>query len=101
MNIYVGNLSYEVTNDDLLKAFKAFGDVTSANVVMDRATGSPRGFGFVEMTSKDSGQEAISGLNGTLLKGRSIKVNEARPRQNSFGSRPGNAGFGGGGRRRY
>ncbi len=101
MNIYVGNLSYEVTDDDLLKSFKAFGDVTSANVVMDRSTGSPRGFGFVEMSSKESALAAISGLNGTMLKGRSINVNEARPRQNSFSSRGGSGRFGGGGGRRY
>ncbi|HNY63896.1 MAG TPA: RNA-binding protein [Deltaproteobacteria bacterium] len=104
MNIYIGNLSYDVTNDDLLKAFKAFGDVTSANIIVDRSTGAPRGFGFVEMSSRDSAQAAIAGLNGTLLKGRAITVNEARQRQSSFGNRGGSGGggrFGRGGGRRY
>lgn len=101
MNIYVGNLSYEITNDDLLKAFKAFGDVTSANVVMDRSTGSARGFGFVEMSSKEAALAAISGLNGTMLKGRSINVNEARPRQSSFSPGGGRGRFGSSGGRRY
>lgn len=103
MNIYIGNLSYDVTNDDLMKAFKAFGDVTSAHIIVDRSTGSPRGFGFVEMSSRESALAAIAGLNGTLLKGRSITVNEARQRQGGFPGRGGGGGTGrfGGGSRRY
>lgn len=104
MNIYVGNLSYDVTNDDLQKAFKTFGDVTSAHIITDRSTGSPRGFGFVEMSSRESALGAIAGLNGTLLKGRAITVNEARQRQGGFpgrGSSSGGGRFGGGGTRRY
>jgi RNA recognition motif-containing protein len=101
MNIYIGNLSYDVTNDDLQKAFKAFGDVTSAHIIVDRTTGSPRGFGFVEMTSRDSALAAIAGLNGTLLKGRAITVNEARQRQGSFPGRGSGGRFGGGSSRRY
>jgi cold-inducible RNA-binding protein len=102
MNIYIGNLSYDVTNDDLMKAFKTFGDVTSAHIIVDRSTGSPRGFGFVEMSSRESAMAAIAGLNGTLLRGRAITVNEARQRQGSFPGRGGGSGrFGGGGSRRY
>jgi RNA recognition motif-containing protein len=103
MNIYIGNLSYDVTNDDLQKAFKTFGDVTSAHIITDRSTGSPRGFGFVEMSSRESALAAIAGLNGTLLKGRAITVNEARQRQGSFPGRGGSGSgrFGGGGSRRY
>ncbi len=101
MNIYIGNLSYDVTKEDLLTAFKAFGEVISAYVISDRSTGVSRGFGFVEMLSKESARAAIAGLNGTLLKGRAINVNEARPRQNSLGRSggPGRSGRGGG--RRY
>jgi cold-inducible RNA-binding protein len=104
MNIYIGNLSYDVTNDDLLKAFTTFGDVTSAHIIIDRSTGSPRGFGFVEMSSRESALAAIAGLNGTLLKGRSITVNEARQRQGGFpGRNTGGGRFGGSGgsTRRY
>jgi RNA recognition motif-containing protein len=104
MNIYVGNLSYDVTNEDLQMAFKAFGDVASAHIITDRSTGSPRGFGFVEMSSRESALAAIAGLNGTLLKGRAITVNEARQRQGGFPSRNGGSGggrFGGSGSRRY
>ena len=80
MNIYVGNLAYEVTEGDLQQAFEAFGEVTSAKIITDRASGTPRGFGFVEMSTKAEGQAAITGLNGTELKGRTLTVNEARPR---------------------
>jgi RNA recognition motif-containing protein len=75
--------------------------VMSAYVISDRSTGVSRGFGFVEMISKESAQAAIAGLNGTLLKGRAINVNEARPRQNSFGRSSSSGGFGRGGGRRY
>lgn len=91
MNIYVGNLSYSVTNDELEQAFAPFGEVTSAQVIMDRDTGRSRGFGFVEMGSDEAAQSAIAGLNGTDLGGRAITVNEARPR-------PSGGGGGGGGR---
>lgn len=101
MNIYIGNLSYDVTSDDLLKAFKSFGDVTSSNVITDKLTGTPRGFGFVEMPSKESAQAAIAGLNGKELKGRTITVNQARPRQSTYSSRDGRRNSGGGGMRRF
>ena len=83
MNIYVGNLSHDVSEDDLKKVFEAFGQLTSINIVKDKYSGEPRGFGFVEMSSKNEGQSAIDGLNGTDLKGQSLKVNEARPRSES------------------
>ena len=80
MNIYAGNLSPDVTDDDLKKAFEAFGQVESVNVIKDKFSGAPRGFGFVEMPSKKEAQSAIEGLNSTDLKGQSLNVNEARPR---------------------
>jgi RNA recognition motif-containing protein len=80
VNIYVGNLSDEVTEADLRQAFEAFGQVTSIKIITDKFSGMSRGFGFVEMSTKDEGQAAISGLNGTELKGQMLKVNEARPR---------------------
>ena len=89
-NLYVGNLSYTVTSEDLQAAFAQHGTVTSAQVVMDRDTGRPRGFGFVEMS--DGGDAAMDALNGTDLKGRNISVNEARPRQERRG---GGGGYGG------
>ena len=92
MNIYVGNLSREVTEEELREAFKAFGQVTSVNIVKDRSSGQPRGFGFVDMPTKAEAQAAITGLNGKDLKGRKLTVNEARSR--SEGDR-------GGGRRSW
>ena len=80
MNIYVANLSNEVSDNDLQQAFEAFGQVTSATVIKDKFSGGSRGFGFVEMPSKDEAQSAIQGLNGKDLKGQSLVVNEARPR---------------------
>jgi len=80
MNIYVGNLSLEVTEEDLREAFKAFGQVASVNIIKDRDSGRSRGFGFVEMPAKTEGQAAISGLTGKDLKGQALSVNEARPR---------------------
>ncbi len=80
MNLYVGNLSYQMTDDDLHNAFSAYGEVSSAKIIMDRETGRSKGFGFVEMPNDDEGQEAIKGLDGTDVGGRNIKVNEARPR---------------------
>jgi RNA recognition motif-containing protein len=82
MNIFVGNLSYEAADDDLRKAFEAFGQVTSASVIMDKFTGRSRGFGFVEMSNADEAQKAIAALNDTAIAGRPVKVNEARPKEN-------------------
>jgi len=96
MNIYVGNLSHDVTEEELRQAFEAFGQVTSVNIIKDRYSGGSRGFGFVEMAMKSEAQAAINGLNGTSLRERTLNVSEARPR--SEGGRGG--GFGGGGRRR-
>ena len=92
MRIYVGNLSYQVTDEELRQAFEAFGEVSSANVIMDKFSGQSKGFGFVEMSSKTEAEAAISSLNGKDLKGRALNVNEARPR-------PGPGGEGGGGGR--
>ncbi len=80
MNLYVGNLSHEVTEEDLQKAFEAFGQVTSAKIITDKFSGQSRGFGFVEMPAKAEAQSAIDGLNGKDLKGQSLNVGEARPR---------------------
>lgn len=102
MNIYVGNLSRDVTEDDLRSAFAAFGQVTSANVIKDKFSGESKGFGFVEMPSKAEAQSAIQDLNGKDLKGRNITVNEARPRPEGGrggGGRPGGGRPGGGGGR--
>lgn len=81
MNLYVGNLAYGATDDDLRGAFGAYGTVKSASVIIDKMTGQSRGFGFVEMGSKSEGEAAIAGLNGKDLKGRPLKINEARPRE--------------------
>jgi RNA recognition motif-containing protein len=98
MNIYVGNLSRQVTEDELRKAFEAFGQVTSVNIIKDRYSGESRGFGFVEMPTKSEAKAAITGLNGTSLGERTLSVSEARPRAEG-GRRPfGGGGFGGGGR---
>ena len=86
MNIYVGKLSYEVTEDDLLLAFEPFGQVESVTILKDKHSGQSKGFGFVEMASKAEGQSAIDGLNGEELKGRALNVNEARPRTESRGN---------------
>ena len=81
MNIYVGNLSFSSTDESLRSLFAEFGTVTSAKVISDRDTGRSRGFGFVEMSSNDEAQAAIAGLNGNDFDGRSLRVNEARPRE--------------------
>jgi RNA recognition motif-containing protein len=81
MNIYVGNLSWTATEDDLKTAFSRFGEVTSASIIRDRETGRSKGFGFVEMTVKTDAEKAIKELDGIPLKGREIKVNEARSRE--------------------
>ena len=104
MNIYVGNLSREVTEEDLRQAFEAFGEVTSVKIIKDKHSGESRGFGFVEMASKDEGEAAIAGLNGKDFMGRALNVNEARPRTDHKGGGGGGGGRGrgggGGGRRR-
>ena len=89
MNIYVGNLSHEVTEEDLRLAFEPFGQVESATIIKDKHSGQSKGFGFVEMASKAEGQSAIDGLNGKELKGKALNVNEARPRTESRGSEGG------------
>jgi len=93
MKIYVGNLSYEVTEEDLGMALEQFGKVESVTIIKDKDSGQSKGFGFVEMPSKAEGQSAIEGLNGKELKGRALNVNEARPRTESRGS---GRGYGGG-----
>ncbi|MES1929418.1 RNP-1 like RNA-binding protein [Salinisphaera dokdonensis CL-ES53] len=80
MNIYVGNLSWNTNDDELRGAFEAFGEVSSAKVIMDRETGRSRGFGFVEMPDDSAAKEAIEGMNDKDLGGRTLRVNEARPR---------------------
>ena len=80
MNIYAGNLSYNTQDNELHEAFSEFGEVSSAKVIMDRDTGRSKGFGFVEMANDEDGKKAIEALDGTDLDGRTIKVNEARPR---------------------
>lgn len=97
MNIYVGNLPWSYNSSDLERLFTPYGAVTSANVIMDRATGRSRGFGFVEMASDDEARSAIEGLEGHDIGGRKLSVNEAKPRQPRQG---GGRGFGGG-RERY
>jgi len=78
--LFVGNLSFNTTENDLQDAFAAHGTVTEANLMMDRTTGRPRGFGFVTMSSPEEAQKAIAALNGTLVDGRNLTVNEARPK---------------------
>lgn len=85
MNIYVGNLSFDVNEEDLRQAFDSFGEITSARVITDRDTGRSKGFGFLEMPNDAEAQAAISGMNGMELQGRSLKVNEARPRPDNRG----------------
>ena len=81
MNIYVGNLSYEVTERDLREIFEEFGSVEKANVITDRDTGRSKGFGFIEMEDQAAAEKAIETLNGTSISGRNVTVNEARPRE--------------------
>ena len=126
MNIYVGNLSNDATEDDVRQAFEAFGEVSTINLIKDKFSGESRGFGFVEMPTKSEADAAITALNGQEVKGRAINVNEARPRAEGRRSgggggrggrggsgrgrgggggggygRSGGSGGGGGGRRRY
>jgi RNA recognition motif-containing protein len=109
--LYVGNLSYGTTDEALRQMFEAHGTVTSAQVIMDRETGRSKGFGFVEMNSDQEAQAAITALNGQQIDGRSLTVNEARPREGGggsggggrggYGGGGGRGGYGGGGGRRY
>ncbi|MBN2590646.1 MAG: RNA-binding protein [Sedimentisphaerales bacterium] len=104
MNIYVGNLSRETSDEDLQQAFEAFGEVASVNIIKDRFSGETRGFGFVEMPTKSEAEAAIEGMNGQELKGNTVNVNEAKPREDrprggrGGGGRGGSRGGGGGGR---
>jgi RNA recognition motif-containing protein len=101
MNIYVGNLSWEVTQEDLQEAFQAHGQVASVNIITDKYTGKSRGFGFVEMPNDEEARAAISALNDQELKGRNMNINEARPRtEGGRGGGRGGGGRGGGGRDR-
>src|SRR5689334_3415095 len=101
MNIYVGNLSYEATQDDLRQAFEAHGEVTGVSIIMDKMTGRSRGFGFVEMADKNAANAAIQALNLQEIRGRAITVNEARPKgeggPRGGGGGGGRGGYGGGG----
>ena len=110
MNIYVGNLSRDVSETELKEAFQAYGEVSSCNIIKDKFTGESRGFGFVEMPNKEEADKAIADLNGKDLKGRNLTINEARPRTDRprsgggfGGGRGGSRGSfgGGGGSRRY
>ena len=92
--LFVGNLSFETTENDLQDAFAAHGTVVEANLMTDRTTGRPRGFGFITMSSPEEAQKAIAALNGSQLGGRALTVNVARPREERTGG-------GGGGRREY
>ncbi|MFZ4763325.1 MAG: RNA recognition motif domain-containing protein [Roseimicrobium sp.] len=98
MNLYVSNLSYNLTDNELREAFERFGAVTHARIILDRETGRSRGFAFVEMPNDDEARAAINGLNNTDLSGRPLKVVEARPREERpYTPRPGGGGGGGGG----
>lgn len=88
MNIYVGNLSYSLSEEDLKAAFSQFGEVSSASIIMDRMSGQSKGFGFVEMPDSSEADEAIKALNESALNGRNIKVNQARPRGERSPRRP-------------
>ncbi|MBA7684994.1 hypothetical protein ES703_93407 [subsurface metagenome] len=105
MKIYVGNLSYDITEEELRQEFQAFGEVESVSIITDKYSGRPKGFGFVEMPKVSEAQAAISELNGKVIKERTLNVNAARPRtddrgRGSYGDRRG-GGFGGGRGRRY
>jgi cold-inducible RNA-binding protein len=112
-NIYVGNLDFNVSEDELRQAFAAYGQVDNVTILKDRDTGQPRGFGFVEMANDEEAEKAINAMNGAQLGSRALNVNEARPKANKggagfggggrggFGGRGGNRGGGGGYRNRY
>ena len=92
MNIYIGNMSFDTTEDQLRQAFEGFGEVSTVKIITDRYSGEPRGFAFVEMSAKDEAIAAISGLNGQDLNGHALNVNEAKPRAQS-GNRSGGNGY--------
>jgi RNA recognition motif-containing protein len=92
MNIYIGNMSYDTTEDHLRQAFEGFGEVSTVKIITDRDSGQPKGFAFVEMSGKDEAMAAISGLNGQELNGRALNVNEAKPRAEG-GNRSGGNGY--------
>jgi cold-inducible RNA-binding protein len=98
--LYVGNLSYDLTENDLQDMFAPHGPVSEVNLMLDRATGRPRGFGFVTMATPEAAEAAIQALNGKEVEGRALTVNEARPREERAGG-GGGRGFGGGGGRGY
>jgi RNA recognition motif-containing protein len=98
MKLYVGNLSFNTTNQDLNDLFATVGTVESSNIIEDRETGRSRGFGFVEMANQEDGQKAIAELNGKEVDGRELKVNEAKPKTDGGGGGRGRGGYGGGGR---
>ncbi len=95
-NIYVGNLAFSATDEDLRNAFEQFGEVSAVNIIIDRETGRSRGFAFVEMADAEGAKEAIDNLNGASISGRNVTVNEARPRAPRGGG-GGGGGYGGGG----
>jgi RNA recognition motif-containing protein len=97
LNIYVGNLSFDTTDDSLRAAFATHGAVDSARVITDRESGRSRGFGFVEMSDDGEANAAMGAINGTMLDGREVNVNEARPREDRRGGGGGGGGYGGGG----
>jgi len=101
VNIYVGNLSGQVTEDELRTEFEAFGQVDSVSIIKDKFTGESRGFGFVEMSNAEEAKKAIEGLNGKEVGGRTLSVNEARPREDKPRGGGRGGGGGGGGRDRY
>ena len=90
MTLYVGNIAFSVTNEELEQVFRAYGEVTKATIVIDRETTRSRGFAFVEMATQAGGDAAIEGTNGALVKGRNLRVNEARDRENNSGGRDNN-----------
>ncbi|HLX09438.1 MAG TPA: RNA-binding protein [Thermoanaerobaculia bacterium] len=96
MNLYVGNLPYRMTEDQLKEAFEAYGQVSSCTIIKDKVTGSSKGFGFLEMPERTEAEAAINGLNGRELMGRKLNVNEARPREGGGGGAGRGAGGGGG-----
>ena len=100
-NIYVGNMGFDTTQDKLQELFQAYGEVTSVNIITDRDTGRPRGFGFVEMATDEAASAAIGALDGQEVDGRTLKVNEAKPRAPRSGGRGGGSRGGGGGRSRW
>ena len=93
MNIYIGNISFDTTEDQLRQAFTAFGEVSTVKIITDKYTGEPKGFGFVEMSAKSEAVAAINGLNGQDLNGRALNVNEAKPRSDNGGNGGGNRSY--------